>query len=143
MGDFLSVAVSAVVGYIFLFALSTPLPNLSTLFRPHSTRRPGEVQPVLLRDGAAVIDIIIYNLGSTIGGVLSRPASASRWRLRPVAIASAGRMLYAFSRDDGVPAPGGEEGVAPVSHDRQRLIAIVVVACSSRSLRSSWDAGPP
>ena len=51
-GVFLSVAVSAVVGYIFLVALTTHLPNLSTLF-PATLETPihdATLEPVLLRE---------------------------------------------------------------------------------------------
>ena len=47
-GIFLSVAVSAVVGFVFLLALTTHLPDLSTLF-PASLDDSGDLQPVLLR----------------------------------------------------------------------------------------------
>ena len=49
-GVFLSVAVCAVVGFIFLVALTTHLPNLSTLFPATlDDAAPGRRQPVLLR----------------------------------------------------------------------------------------------
>ena len=49
-GLFLSVAVSAIVGFIFLLALSTHLPDLSTLFPAVlDDADPAERQPVLLR----------------------------------------------------------------------------------------------
>ena len=48
-GIFLSVAVSAVVGFLFLFALTTHLPNLSTLFPATLAGRQHRLQPVLLR----------------------------------------------------------------------------------------------
>ena len=47
-GIFLSVAVSAIVGFIFLFALTTHLPSLAALFPP-TLEDAGDVQPVLLR----------------------------------------------------------------------------------------------
>jgi amino acid transporter len=129
-GIFLSVAVSAVVGYIFLFALSTHLPNLSTLFpASFDGADPAKYSQYYFGDGAAVIDILIYNLGSTIGGVLSAGIAIAMAFCGLSAIASAGRMLYAFSRDDGVPGSGW---LKKVSHryrtPANALIAIVVVA---------------
>ena len=128
-GIFLSVAVSAVVGYIFLFTLSTHLPNLSTLF-PNPLPDPlGLSSQYYFGDGAAVIDILIHNLGPTVGGVLSAGIAIAMWFCGLSAIASAGRMLFAFSRDDGVPGSGW---LKKVSHryrtPANSLIAIVVIA---------------
>jgi amino acid transporter len=129
-GIFLSVAVSAIVGFIFLLALSTHLPNLSTLF-PASFEG---ADPVLYSqyyfgDAAAVIDILIFNLGSTVGGVLSAGIAIAMWFCGLSAIASAGRMLFAFSRDDGVPGSGW---LKKVSHryrtPANALTGIVIVA---------------
>ncbi len=105
-GLFLSVAVSAIVGFIFLLALTTHLPNLSTLF-PNPLPDPlGLASQYYFGDGAAVIDILIFNLGPTVGGLLSAGIAIAMWFCGLSAIASAGRMLYAFSRDDGVPGSG-------------------------------------
>ncbi len=129
-GIFLSVAVSAIVGYIFLLALSTHLPNLSTLFP--ATLEGADVakySQYYFGDGAAVIDILIFNLGSTVGGLLSAGIAIAMAFCGLSAIASAGRMLYAFSRDDGVPGSGW---LKKVSHryrtPTNALTAIVVVA---------------
>jgi len=129
-GLFLSVAVSAVVGFIFLFALSTHLPNLSTLFpSTFEGADPAKYSQYYFGDGAAVIDILIFNLGSTVGGLLSAGIAIAMWFCGLSAIASAGRMLYAFSRDDGVP---GSDWLKRVSHryrtPANALAAIVVVA---------------
>ena len=106
-GIFLSVAVSAIVGYIFLVTLSTHLPNLSTLFpATFDGADPAKYSQYYFGDGAAVIDTLIYNLGPTIGGVLSAGIAIAMWFCGLSSIASAGRMLYAFSRDDGVPGSG-------------------------------------
>jgi amino acid transporter len=129
-GIFLSVAVSAIVGFVFLFALSTHLPNLSTLFpASFDGADPAKYSQYYFGDGAAVIDILIYNLGSTIGGVLSAGIAIAMAFCGLSAVASAGRMLYAFSRDDGVPGSGW---LKKVSHryrtPANALSAIVVVA---------------
>ncbi len=129
-GLFLSVAVSAVVGYIFLFALSTHLPNLSTLFpATFDGADPAKYSQYYFGDGAAVIDILIFNLGSTVGGLLSAGIAIAMAFCGLSSIASAGRMLYAFSRDDGVP---GSSWLKKVSHryrtPANSLIVIAVVA---------------
>ena len=105
-GVFLSVAVSAVVGYIFLVALTTHLPNLSTLF-PATLETPIQAgaSQYYFGGGVAVIDILNYNLGQ-IGDVLAAGIAIAMWFCGLPSLAAAGRMLFAFSRDDGIPASG-------------------------------------
>jgi amino acid transporter len=128
-GLFLSVAVSAVVGFIFLFALTTHLPNLSTLF-PATLPTDGstDFSQYYFGDRAAVIDILSYNLGQ-LGDILSAGIGIAMAFCGLSSIASAGRMLYAFSRDDGIPGSGW---LKRVSHHYRTpansMVAMVVVA---------------
>ena len=105
-GLFLSVAVSAVVGFVFLFALSTHLPNLSTLFPAtlDDSTLPGASQ-YYFGGGVAVIAILEYNLGQ-LGDILAAGIAIAMAFCGLSSVASAGRMLYAFSRDDGLPGAG-------------------------------------
>jgi amino acid transporter len=128
-GLFLSVAVSAVVGFVFLLALSTHLPDLSTLFPPvldDSTL--GASSQYYFGGGVAVIAILQYNLGQ-IGDLLSAGIAIAMAFCGLSSVASAGRMLYAFSRDDGLPASGW---LKKVSHryrtPANSLTAMVVIA---------------
>jgi amino acid transporter len=129
-GLFLSVAVSAVVGFVFLFALSTHLPNLSTLFPDtlDATTTPTASQ-YYFGGGVAVIDILVYNLGSTLGNLLSAAIAIAMAFCGLSSVASAGRMLFAFSRDDGLPGAGW---LKKVSHryrtPANSLIAMVIVS---------------
>lgn len=128
-GIFLSVAVSAVVGFIFLFALTTHLPNLSTLFPAtlDDTTLPNSSQ-YYFGGGVAVIEILKYNLGQ-LGELLSAAIAIAMAFCGLSAVAAAGRMLYAFARDDGVPSSGW---LKKVSHRYRTpvnsLIGITVVA---------------
>jgi amino acid transporter len=126
-GLFLSVAVSAVVGYIFLVALTTHLPDLSTLF-PASLDDAATYSQYYFGGGVAVIDILVYNLGQ-LGNVLAAAIAIAMAFCGLSSVASAGRMLFAFSRDDGIPGSGW---LKRVSHTYRTpansLIAIVVVA---------------
>ena len=61
-GLFLSVAVSAVVGFIFLLALTTHLPTCRRSSRP-SLDDPATYSQYYFGGGVAVIDILDYNLG--------------------------------------------------------------------------------
>ena len=104
-GVFLSVAVSAVVGYLFLVALTTHLPNLSTLFpNPLPTDLSGASQ-YYFGGGVAVISILEYNLGN-LGDYLAAGIAIAMWFCGLASLAAAGRMLFAFSRDDGIPFSG-------------------------------------
>ena len=126
-GIFLSVAVSAIVGFVFLLALTTHLPSLSTLF-PDSLDDAATYSRYYFGGGVAVIDILKYNLGS-FGDILSAGIAIAMAFCGLSSVASAGRMLYAFSRDDGLPGAGW---LKKVSHryrtPANSLIAIVVVS---------------
>jgi amino acid transporter len=112
-GVFLSVAVSAVVGYIFLVALTTHLPNLATLFPAtlDDTTLPASSQ-YYFGGGVAVIAILNYNLGQ-LGDLLAAGIAIAMWFCGLSSVAAAGRMLFAFSRDDGIP---GSRWLKVVSH---------------------------
>lgn len=128
-GIFLSVAVSAVVGFIFLMALTLHLPNLSLLFPADVAAADGSrLSQYYFGGGVAVIEILNYNLGQ-LGDVLSAGIAIAMAFCGLSSVASAGRMLYAFSRDDGLPASGW---LKQVSHryrtPANALTAIVVIS---------------
>jgi len=128
-GVFLSVAVSAVVGYIFLMALTTHLPDLSTLFPNPLPDDLTNASQYYFGGGVAVISILTYNLGDFLGNLLSAGIAIAMAFCGLSSVAAAGRMLYAFARDDGVPASGW---LKKVSHryrtPANSLTGIVVVA---------------
>ncbi len=135
-GVFLSVAVSAVVGFIFLLALTTHLPGLGDLF-PQSLDTPVQAtaSQYYFGGGVAVIAILQYNLNSIIilgagmGDLLAAGIAIAMSFCGLASVAAAGRMLFAFSRDDGIPGSGW---LKKVSHryrtPANSLTAIVVVA---------------
>jgi amino acid transporter len=135
-GVFLSVAVSAVVGFIFLLALTTHLPDLKTLFPAvlDDTTIPASSQ-YYFGGGYAVIEILKYNLDSIVivgfglGDLLLAGIAIAMAFCGLSSVAAAGRMLFAFSRDDGIP---GSRWLKKVSHrfrtPANSLTAIVVVA---------------
>ena len=136
-GVFLSVAVSAIVGFVFLLALTTHLPDLKTLF-------PAELNDATLPASSQ------YYFGGGVAVIASSSttstpscSSGSGWATCSRAgiaiamafcglssVAAAGRMLFAFARDDGVPASGWLKKVshryrtpanALIGHRRRRL----------------------
>jgi amino acid transporter len=129
-GVFLSVAVSAVAGYIFLMALTLHTPNLSTLFPAtlDDTTLPAASQ-YYFGGGVAVISILVYNLGDFAGNFISAGIAIAMAFCGLSSVAAAGRMLFAFSRDDGLP---GASWLKKVSHryrtPANSLTAIVVVS---------------
>lgn len=95
-GVFLSVAVSAVAGYVVLVALTLKMTSPDDVL----ANSPG---------GYGVAYILGVNLGSALnqlGGLLSLGVAVAMTFCGFSSIASAGRMLFAFSRDDGVPGSG-------------------------------------
>ena len=126
-GIFLSVAVSAVVGFVFLLALTTHLPDLKVLF-PASLDDANTYSQYYFGGGVAVIAILEYNLAN-LGDILAAGIAIAMAFCGLSSVASAGRMLFAFSRDDGLP---GSAWLKKVSHryrtPANSLAAIVVVA---------------
>ncbi len=135
-GVFLSVAVSAVVGFIFLLALTTHLPALGALFPAtlDDATIPASSQ-YYFGGGVAVIAILQYNLngiiilGAGVGDLLAAGIAIAMSFCGLASVAAAGRMLFAFARDDGAPASGW---LKKVSHryrtPANALTGIVVVA---------------
>jgi amino acid transporter len=126
-GVFLSVAVSAVVGYIFLVALTTHLPDLSTLFPAtlDDTTLPAASQ-YYFGGGVAVIAILNYNLGQ-LGDILAAGIAIAMWFCGLSSLAAAGRMLFAFSRDDGIPGSGWMKKVSHRYRTPANALATVAV----------------
>jgi amino acid transporter len=110
-GIFLSVAVSAIVGFIFLLSLTLHLPNLDPLFGQLDD--PALYSQYYFGDNAAVNFILKENLGDGLGGVFGGAIAIAMSFCGLSSVASAGRMLYAFARDDGIP---GSRWLKKVSH---------------------------
>jgi amino acid transporter len=104
-GVFLSVAVSAVVGYIFLMALTLHTPSLATLF-PAQLTDASTYSQYYFGGGVAVISILVYNMGDFLGNFISAGIAIAMAFCGLASVAAAGRMLFAFSRDDGLPGSG-------------------------------------
>jgi amino acid transporter len=127
-GVFLSVAVSAVVGYIFLMVLSLHTPDLSALF-PAALEDSSTYSQYYFGGGVAVISILVYNLGDFLGNFISAGIAIAMAFCGLSSVAAAGRMLFAFSRDDGLPGAGW---LKKVSHryrtPANSLTGIVIVS---------------
>jgi amino acid transporter len=89
-GIFLSVAVSAVVGYAMLMVLTWCIPN-------------GDVAATAA-DAYPVLYIISNNLPTLLSNTIAVVIGVAMWLCGLASITSMGRMWYAFARDDGMPA---------------------------------------
>jgi amino acid transporter len=88
-GVFLSVAVSAVVGYVLLMILTWSIPN-------------GDVAATA-KDAYPALHIAYANLPPALGHLVAVIIGAAMWLCGLASITSMARMWYAFARDDGMP----------------------------------------
>ena len=98
-GIFLSVAVSAVVGYLLLLALTLCIPN-------------GDVAATA-NDPYPVLQIAYGNLPTVLGNTVAIIIGVAMWLCGSSSISSMGRMWYAFARDDGLPGSRLLKQVSP------------------------------
>src|SRR6267378_1932113 len=88
-GVFLSVAVSAVVGYALLLVLTWSIPK-------------GDVAATA-NDAYPVLQVAYGNLPAALGHVVAVIIGVAMWLCGLASITSMARMWYAFARDDGMP----------------------------------------
>jgi amino acid transporter len=98
-GIVLSVAVSAVVGYVLLLVLTWSIPG-------------GDVATTA-NDAYPVLHIAYANLGQGLGHVVAVIIGGAMWLCGLASITSMARMWYAFARDDGMPGSRALKRVHP------------------------------
>ncbi len=113
-GIFLSVAVSAVVGYVMLMVLTWCIPN-------------GDVAATAA-DPYPVLYVIANNLGPFLTNLIAVIIGGAMWLCGLASVTSMGRMWYAFARDDGMP---GAAMLKRVSANGTPVNAIVVTSILS------------
>ncbi len=91
-GVFLSVAVSAVVGYVLLLALTWCIPG-------------GDVATTAA-DPTPVLFIVDHNLPRPLANLVAVVIGGAMWLCGLSSITSMARMWYAFARDGGMPGSG-------------------------------------
>ena len=136
-GVFISVAVSAVVGYIVLLGLVTHLPPLDQIMNCNPATQ--SLCSQYYGGNAVVFTTLSYNLGQ-LGDILGAAIAVAMSLCGLASIAAAGRMLFAFSRDHGVP---GSRVLRQVSH-RFRTPAnatVVIVVFSYLLTNAAFIAG--
>jgi amino acid transporter len=115
-GVFLSVAVSAVVGYVMLMIFTWTIPN-------------GDVATTA-NDAYPVLQIVYGNLGTFFANLIAVIIGGAMWLCGLASITSMARMWYAFARDDGMPGSGFIKQVSP----RHRTPANSILVTSALSV---------
>ncbi len=98
-GVFLSVAISAIVGYVMLLILTWTIPN-------------GDVAATA-GDAYPVLQIVYGNLSAFFANLIAVIIGVAMWLCGSASITSMARMWYAFARDDGMPGSGLIKQVSP------------------------------
>jgi amino acid transporter len=96
-GMVMAVAVSSVVGYLLLIALTLSINNIYVTL--NASDASGNSIP-------AVISILVVALGERAGNLFSGLAAMAMWFCGLSAVTWSSRVIWAFARDDGLPASG-------------------------------------
>jgi amino acid transporter len=138
-GVFISVAVSSVVGYLVLFGLVTHLPPLDQVFNPSCVSAPVGLCSAYYGGTPVVFSTLSYNLGQ-LGDILGAAIAIAMSLCGLASVADAGRMLFAFSRDHGVPGSGVMRKVSHRFRSPANALTAIVVF-SYLLTNAAWIAG--
>ncbi len=122
-GVFLSVAVSAVVGYILVMILTWCIPN-------------GDVKATA-NDAYPVLYVVYQNLSPLLSHCVAMIIGGAMWLCGLASITSMGRMWYAFARDDGMP---GARFLKQIHPTRRTPTYAVLVTCGLTIVTCLWAA---
>jgi amino acid transporter len=122
-GVFLSVAVSAVVGYVLLMIFTWCIPG-------------GDVAATI-KDEYPVLFIAYNNLGRFAANVVAVIIGGAMWLCGCSSITSMARMWYAFARDDGMPGSKSLKQVSGKYRTPVRAILITSVLAIAICLYSA------
>ena len=114
-GIVMSVAVSAVTGYVMLLVLTWCIPN-------------GDVAKAA-NDPYPVLYIVAANVAPIVSNAIAIVIGVAMWLCGVASVTSMGRMWYAFARDDGMPGSRWLKRVGGRHHTPH--VAIVVTAALS------------
>ena len=96
-GMVMAVVVSSVVGYLLLIALTLSIKDINAVLT--ATDASGNSMP-------AVLVILQTALGERAGSIFSAMVSVAMWFCGLSAVTWCSRVVYAFARDEGLPASG-------------------------------------
>jgi amino acid transporter len=118
-GVFLSVAVSAVVGYVMLMVLTLSITDI----------------PATATDSYPVLKIVYDNLSPFFANVIATIIAGAMWLCGLSCITSMSRMWFAFARDGGMP---GYSLIRRI-HPRWRTpVNSILITCSLAVLMLLW-----
>ena len=112
-GIVLSVAVSAVAGYVMLMVLTWCIPN-------------GDVAATA-NDPYPVLYIVADNVAPVAANAIAIVIGVAMWLCGVASVTSMGRMWYAFARDDGMP---GSRWLKRVSGAHRTPVVAILVTCA-------------
>jgi len=94
-GIVMAVAVSSVMGYLLLLALTLAIRDIAGVLNARDASG---------HDIPAVIAILTMALGARAGGLVTGLVAMAMWFCGLSAVTWTSRVIYAFARDDGMPA---------------------------------------
>jgi len=112
-GIVLSVAVSAVFGYLMLMILTWCIPD-------------GDVAATA-NDPYPVLYIVANNLAPVLSNAIAIVIGVAMWLCGVASVTSMARMWYAFARDDGMP---GSRWLKRVSGTHRTPVVAILVTCT-------------
>jgi amino acid transporter len=112
-GIVLSVAVSAVAGYLMLMVLTWCIPH-------------GDIAATA-NDPYPVLYIVSNNLTPLLANVIAIVIGVAMWLCGVASVTSMARMWYAFARDDGMP---GSRWLKRVSGAHRTPVVAILVTCA-------------
>jgi amino acid transporter len=119
-GVFLSVAVSAVVGYIVLMALTLSITDIAAT----------------ATDAYPVLKIAYDNLNTFLANIVAVIIAGAMWLCGLSSITSMSRMWFAFARDDGMPG----SSVIRRIHPRLRTpVNSILITCALAVIMLLWS----
>jgi amino acid transporter len=130
-GIVLAVVVSSLVGYLLLFALTLAIADIPSVLNAQDANR---------NSVPAVIAILQSAFGAKAGGYFSALAAMAMWFCGLSAVTWCSRVVYAFSRDGGLPASGLFKRVSKKNQTPVAAIWLCVIVAFATVLYS--DAYP-
>jgi amino acid transporter len=118
-GVFLSVAVSAVVGYVMLMVLTLSITDI----------------PATATDAYPVLKIVYDNLSPFFANVVAIVIAGAMWLCGLSCLTSMSRMWFAFARDGGMPGSSWIKQIHPKWHTP---VNAILVTCALAVLMLLW-----
>lgn len=127
-GMVMAVAVSGVVGYLLLIALTLAITDIRAVL---------DAKDAGGHDVPAVVAILSAALGDRVGSVFSSLAAMAMWFCGLSAVTWSSRVIYAFARDGGMPASWLWKRVSP----RHQTPAPAIWLCAGAAFLTAVYSG--